>query len=223
MSDVSVIIPTLDAAHTLPATMHALGDGLDVIVADGGSHDETRELAARLGARVVIAPRGRGAQLIAGAEAARSPWLLFLHADTVLEDGWRAEAAAFIAEPGHAAAAAAVFRFALDDTSPWARRLERAVAWRSRRLCLPYGDQGLLIHKAFYQALGGFPNVPLMEDVSIVRRIGCRRLRLLRTAARTSAARWRRHGWIRRSLRNLSCLALYFAGVPPRLLVRLYG
>lgn len=217
-----MVIPALNAAAHLPATMNALGGSDERIVADGGSQDGTADVAARLGARVIAAPRGRGPQLVAGADAARGQWFLFLHADTVLQAGWRAEAAAFMAEPGNAAKAAA-FRFRLDDGSSWARRLEKIVAWRGRVLCLPYGDQGLLIHRDFYQALGGFRPLPLMEDVDIIRRIGCGRLRILQSAALTSAAKWRRDGWIQRSLRNLTCLTLYFAGVPPRVLLRLYG
>ena len=222
MTGISVIIPTLNAARTLPATVSAIGGGVEIIVVDGGSQDATVECAERLGARVIAAERGRGAQLIAGANAARGPWLLFLHADTALEAHWRAETRAFISDAGHAAMAA-VFRFALDEPSAWARRLEKMVAWRGRALSLPYGDQGLLIHKDFYRALGGFSAEPLMEDVDIVRRIGCARLRILESAAFTSAAKWRRDGWLKRSLRNLFCLTLYFAGVPPRVLVRLYG
>jgi rSAM/selenodomain-associated transferase 2 len=222
MTDLSVIIPTLNAARTLPATVSALGPGLEIIVADGGSHDGTIACAENLGARVITAARGRGPQLAAGADAAQGPWLLFLHADTVLEGHWRADAAAFMSDARHTTAAA-VFRFALDEPSAWARRLERMVAWRGRTLCLPYGDQGLLIHKAFYRALGGFSAEPLMEDVDMIRRIGCARLHTLKSAAFTSAAKWRRDGWLRRSLRNLFCLTLYFAGVPPRILVRLYG
>ena len=96
------------------------------------------------------------------------------------------------------------------------------VAWRAETLALPYGDQGLLIKRDFYRSLGGFRELPLMEDVDLVRRIGRRRLVTLPIAARTSAARWRAEGWATRSLRNITCLSLYFLGVPPRLLLRLY-
>lgn len=217
----SIVIPTLDAAATLPATIASLGPADEVIVCDGGSRDGTRDVAVRLGADVITAPRGRGRQLAAGAERARGEWLLFLHADTTLEAGWRRAVELYIADPANARRAAA-FRFALDDASAAARRLERIVAWRSEALALPFGDQALLISRDFYLALGGFRAMPLMEDVDLVRRIGRGRLHILPVAARTSAARWRAEGWVSRSLRNAACLSLYFLGVPPSLLVRLY-
>ncbi|RYJ04407.1 MAG: glycosyl transferase family 2, partial [Acetobacteraceae bacterium] len=114
-------------------------------------------------------------------------------------------------------------RFTLDDPAPQARRLERLVAWRCRALALPYGDQGLLISRALYDELGGFRPLPLMEDVDLVRRLGRRRLAALPVDAVTSAERWRRDGWWRRSARNLGCLSLYFLGLPPSLIRRLYG
>ncbi len=158
----------------------------------------------------------------AGAEATRGDWLLFLHADTSLDEGWKEAVAAFRGRP-ECLGKAAVFRFALDDPSHRARRLERMVAWRVHWLALPYGDQGLLIHRDFYNAIGGFRPMPLMEDVDIVRRIGRARLVVLPVAARTSAARWRKDGWLMRGSRNLACLALYFVGVSPRFIKRLYG
>ena len=221
LRDIAIVIPTLNAARSLPGTLAALG-GLPVVVADGGSTDGTPELAARLGAAVTRAPRGRGPQLAAGAAAAKASWLLFLHADTRLGEGWREAVSAFLASPG-AERRAAHFRFALDEASPPARRLTRAVAWRCRALGLPYGDQGLLIHRDLYVALGGHPPWPLFEDVALVRALGRHRLVVLPAEAITSAARWRRDGWLFRSARNLLCLGLYFAGLPPRLIARLYA
>jgi rSAM/selenodomain-associated transferase 2 len=224
----SIVIPTLDAAQDLERTLAALAPAREdrlvgeVVIADAGSEDATPALAAAWGACLISAPPGRGAQLVAGADAASGDWLLFLHADTVLERGCAAAAGTFIETVGKADRAA-VFRFAVDDTDPAARRLEALVAWRNRVLALPYGDQGLLISRGFYDRLGGFRPLPLMEDVDIVRRIGAARLEVLAPAAVTSAERYRRTGYVRRSLRNLACLGLYFLGVPPRLLVRLYG
>ena len=229
----SVIIPALDAAATLPATLAALEaareDGLlrEVLVVDGGSGDDTVAVAVHWGARVLNAAANRGAQLAAGGAAATGDWLLFLHADTRLAPGWAAAARAFMARPGSdrpgSKERAAAFRLALDDSNPRARRVERLANWRGRALGLPYGDQGLLIAKGFYQALGGHRPLPLMEDVALARRIGRRRIAILDAEAVTSAARYRQGGWWLRPLRNLALLGLYFLGVPPRLLLRLYG
>jgi rSAM/selenodomain-associated transferase 2 len=216
----SVVIPTLNAAGGLPATLAALGDmPAEVVVVDGGSADGTADLAAQLGAHVVRAPRGRGGQLAAGVAAARGPWLLLLHADTVLAPGWADAVRDAMRGPGRAA----YFRFALDDAAPAARRLERAVAWRCRVLALPYGDQGLLVHRDLLGAVGGIRPLPLMEDVDLIRRLGRARLAALPVAAVTSAARWRDQGYLRRSARNLGCLALWFLGVPPRIIARVYA
>lgn len=223
----SIVLPTLDAAATLARTLAALGpppwNGMagEIVIADGGSRDTTHTVAAAAGARWIDAPPGRGAQLAAGAAGARGDWLLFLHADTMLDAGWNVAVAGFAEDPGNAERAA-YFALALDDAGPQARRLERAVAWRCRSLALPYGDQGLLIAAPFYRRLGGFRPLPLMEDVDLVRRIGRRRLVPLPVKAITSADRWRRDGWTLRSARNLACLSLYFLGVPPKTLLRLY-
>lgn len=226
----TVILPTLDSEATLSPALAALVPGVceglvaQVVVADGGSEDATLDIAEGYGCDIVGVPRGRGPQLAAGARAARHEWLLFLHSDTVLEPGWHREAEAFMEHATRATAErAAAFRFALDDTGLRARTLERIVALRCALFALPYGDQGLLISRRHYQALGGFRDLALMEDVDLVRRIGRRSLRVLRSRAVTSAERYRRHGYLRRSLRNMLCLALFFLRAPPALIQRLYG
>ncbi|MBV9116434.1 MAG: TIGR04283 family arsenosugar biosynthesis glycosyltransferase [Acetobacteraceae bacterium] len=216
----SIVIPTLNAGNALSGTLAAVGAEAEVVVSDGGSEDATPDLARWLGAWVVRAPRGRGPQLAAGVAAARGPWLLLLHADTRLGPGW-ADAVAAHQRDGEGRAG--YFRFALDSPDPRARRLERAVAWRCRALALPYGDQGLLIHRDLLERVGGVHPIPLMEDVDLVRRLGRARLAALDADALTSAAKWERDGWYRRSARNLACLALWHAGVPPRLIARAYG
>jgi len=218
-------MPTLNAARTLPATLAILRGAAsirEVIVADGGSSDETIVQARSAGARVTLAPRGRGSQLAAGAAAAAGDWLMFLHADCRLEPGWERAVGGFLTAP-EAARRAGYFDLALDDGARAARRLEQVVAWRCRLLALPYGDQGLLIARTLYEAVGGFAPLPLMEDVDLVRRLGRRRLARVGARCFASACRYRHDGYIRRPLRNLFCLALYFAGVPAQRIARLYG
>ncbi len=225
---ISVVIPTLNAQATLAATLTALESGREsglieeLIISDGGSTDGTVAIAEAAGARILTGPQGRGGQLQRGAVAAAGEWLLFLHGDTVLQTEWLFAAEAFIAD-GKNINRAAAFRFALDDPAAAARRLERIVAWRCARFGLPYGDQGLLLSRLFYGKVGGFRNLPLMEDVDLVRRIGRKRLTMLPMAARTSAQRYQEGGYWRRPARNLLCLSLYFLGLPPRFLARLYG
>jgi rSAM/selenodomain-associated transferase 2 len=222
---ISVIVPTLNAARVLPDALATLeGSQLirEIVVADGGSRDASVAIATAAGARVIAAEPGRGSQLAAGAAAASGDWLLFLHADCRLSAGWAGAVEEFLGRPD-AGSRAGYFGFALDDPNPAARRLERIVAWRCRALGLPYGDQGLLIARTLYDAVGGFAALPLMEDVDLVRRLGRRRLVQLPATAVSSARRYRAGGYIRRPLRNLLCLSLYFAGVPPRRIARLYG
>lgn len=223
----SVVIPTLNAEPKLAYCLERLVAGVvsglvrEVIIADGGSTDETARIAEATGARFVSAEQGRGCQLAAGAGVARGDWLLFLHADTVLEQGWENEVSAFIEK--NITERAAAFRFALDDFGGSARRLEAMVALRCAIFALPYGDQGLLISKRLYRKIGGFKPLKLMEDVDLVRRLGRKRIVMLRSRAVTSAERFRGEGYLRRSARNLSILLLYALRVPANVLARLYG
>jgi len=228
----SVVIPTLNAEEELPRTLSALVPGAvygvvkDVVVADGGSADRTSEIVDVAGAHLVPMSAGRGRQLAAGARAARGDWILFLHADTVLEQGWEREVEHFFQQieagrfrdPDRVA----VFRFALDDFGFWPRFMEKMVSMRCFLFGLPYGDQGLLISRKHYEALGGYKPLPLFEDVDLVRRIGRRRLVFLRSRAVTSPKRYVQSGYLRQVTRNFVCLALYYLWVPPARIARLY-
>ena len=222
---ISVIIPTLNAAahlaRSLPPLVPAVAEGLvrELVVSDGGSTDATLAIADGVGARIVEGAKGRGRQLIAGAAAARGEWLLFLHADTALDDGWRKDAALFVAGSQNRAAA---FRFAFDDDTAAARRAAWWVGVRCGLLALPYGDQGLLISRSFYDSLGGYCDIPLMEDVDIVRRIGRTRLTVLPSRAATSAEKYRRDGYGRRARRNIVLLTRYLMGADPAMLAKRY-
>lgn len=228
---ISVIIPTLNAASTLPETLSALipaaVEGLvrEVIVVDGGSTDSTERIADAAGVEFVKAATGRGQQLAAGAARGRFNWLLFLHADTVMNEGWIREAALFMraVDEGKRPASAAAFRFKLDDAGAKPRTLEALVRVRCALLRLPYGDQGLLIPRSLYNEVGGYRPLSIMEDVDLVRRLGRSRVSMLETAALTSAERYRRDGYLARTLRNQSCLMAYFAGIPVERIARRYA
>ncbi|MBL4756608.1 MAG: TIGR04283 family arsenosugar biosynthesis glycosyltransferase [Rhizobiales bacterium] len=222
---ISIVIPTLNAADGLPATLEALVqasvEGLvgEVIISDGGSSDATEAIAEAAGCKWVSGIPGRGQQLAAGAKAASKPWLLFLHADTILDDTWISDARQHMAlMPGKAAS----FKFTMASPRTRARIIEKLVDLRCRIFALPYGDQGLLIEKHLYDSLGGYKQMALMEDVEFVRRIGRRRLRHLRARATSSAIRYERDGYFRRSLKNIFCVSLYFARVPIATIKRIY-
>ena len=217
---ISVVIPALEVGEALRPTLDSVkGCVDDLVVSDGRSSDHTAAYAKQSGATVVVGERGRGQQLRRGAEIATGDWLLFLHADTVLEEGWIDEARQFMAKNGEKSA---VFSFALDDPNPWARMIEKGVALRCRLLALPYGDQGLLISRALYDSIGGYKPISLFEDVDIIRRIGRRRLVRLNSAAVTSSVRYQRGGFLRRPLKNLMLLLFYYLGISPEKLARLY-
>lgn len=217
----AVIIPVLNRRRDLEVTLHALPQVAEVIVVDGGSTDGSAHVGRDFGAAVEVTAPGRGGQLRAGAARATSEWLLFLHADTRLDDAaWAAVGR--VVESG-STGRAGTFRFALDNLAWQARLLELGVRLRVALLALPYGDQGLLIHRTLYEEVGGYRELPLMEDVDLVRRLGRKRLARLNGTATTSATRWRERGWARQSLANLRCLLLYLLGAPMERIVRRRG
>jgi rSAM/selenodomain-associated transferase 2 len=200
---------------------------LSVIIPVYGDADALARLRPQLPAdprvEVIIAeppPVGRGAQMNAGAARARAPWLLFLHADSRLPPGWLD---AFENTTRDPELVGGWFRFALDAPNWQARLIERLVALRVRIWRLPYGDQGLFVRADIFRRLGGYAEWALMEDVDFVRRL--RRAgptTELPLTLTTSARRWERDGWFRRSSRNLLLVGLYFLGVQPQRLARWY-
>jgi rSAM/selenodomain-associated transferase 2 len=224
----SIIIPTLNAMPRLADCLAALVEGLsagllrEAIVVDGSSDDSSAALAADMGCKVVVlAPeaRGRGNQLRAGAAAASGDWLLFLHADTVLQAGWVAAVADHMTSN---ADKGAHFKLAFDAASPSAARVAGLANLRAKAWGLPYGDAGLLISRTLYDAIGGYGAMPLMEDVDIVRRLGRARLVALDCVAQTSAAKYERGGWWSVPTRNLMLLGAYHLGVKPEILAGWY-
>lgn len=219
----SVVIPTLDAAQGLTPCLVALMEGLEagilreVIISDGGSGDGTLEIADEAGAVLLTGAPGRGGQLRRGADIAKGEWLLFLHADTVLTPGWSRAVSSHM----QTAQSAAYFRLRFDVTGLMPSLVAGWANLRSLLFDLPYGDQGLLISKDGYQGAGGYPDLPLMEDVALCRKLRGQ-LQGLDAIAQTSAARFQSHGWLRQGARNLWFLLRYLTGTEPQTLARSY-
>lgn len=222
---VSIVIPVLSDADALGRLLEALGagPGAELIVVDAGPEADAamHDLRAkRPDVRWLRAARGRGAQMNAGAWQARGRWLLFLHADTVLGHGWPEVIARADADP---AIAGGSFRLVLDSRSPWARVIEAGVRLRVRCFGLPYGDQALFVRRQVFAELDGYREMPLMEDVDLVRRLRAKgRMLHAEVPAVTSARRWERDGWLRRSIENMVLVGLFFAGCSPERLARRY-
>lgn len=222
---ISVVIPTLNAAIELPAVLAALAEGLEaglireLVISDGGSTDGTRAIAEAAGAVWAEGPAGRGGQLRRGVDAAAGVWLLVLHADTQLAPGWTE---AVLRHLRDAEDRAGYFRLAFRARGVLPRMVAGWANLRSRRFGLPYGDQGLLIHRKLYAAVGGYPDIPLMEDVAIARALKGR-LSPLSAEAFTRADRYEQEGWLRRGARNLLTLGRYLAGADPNALAEGYS
>jgi rSAM/selenodomain-associated transferase 2 len=218
---ISVIVPALNEAERIVGTVESARAAHELIVVDGASTDDTAAIARARGATVIPGPPGRARQMNLGAEHATGDTLLFLHADTCLPTGFDRHVHEVLAMPGVVAGA-----FPLYIGAPvWQLRwIERAIAWRSRLLQLPYGDQALFLPADTFRAIGGYRDIPLMEDVALVRALRARgRIGIAPVPVATSDRRWRRLGILRTTLLNLGLLAAYHAGVPPRHLARWYG
>jgi rSAM/selenodomain-associated transferase 2 len=223
MPTLSVIVPTLNEARALGATLGVLtalpGVG-EVIVADGGSEDQTVPVARAHGVRVLHAGRGRGLQMHAGAQAALGDVLWFVHADTHPPGDAVPQIEAALARPGVSGGCFAVH---FDSAS----RAARFLAWlyaRLRRLGLCYGDATLFVRRAAYEQVGGFRPWPLFEDVELAGRLRRRgRFVCLSAAVVTSARRFERQGLMRALLAWLVLQMLYWLGLPPPVLARLYA
>lgn len=218
----SVVIPVLNAQDALPGCVAALMEGIDaglireLVVSDGGSCDQTCAIADEIGAIWITGPASRGGQLQRGCQAATGDWVLVIHADTQLEAGWSKVVSAHLKRNS-----AGYFKLAFASGGIPARIVAGWANLRSYTFGLPYGDQGLLISRTLYDEVGGYADMPLMEDVAIARALRGQ-LRGLPVRAITSAEKYERSGWVRRGARNLWTLLSYFAGVPVEQLANAY-
>ncbi len=231
----SVIVPTLNAEAALPLLladlMAANEAGLlrELILSDGGSTDQSQRIAEAVGAEWVTGPAGRGGQLQRGVAQAKGDWLLILHADSHLPEGWLEAVSRHIGMahgPDHgpdqsADQKAGYFALSFDAKGPMPRLVAGWANLRARLLGLPYGDQGLLLSRVLYDQIGGYPDIPLMEDVAIAKAL-TGQLRPLDARIVTSAAKYQQQGWLRRGTRNLVTLLRYLAGADPEDLAQAY-
>jgi rSAM/selenodomain-associated transferase 2 len=217
----SVVIPTLNEAGSIEAAIRrARSSECEIIVADGGSRDETVEIARDAGAIVLVGPPGRALQQNAGAAAARGKVLLFLHADTLLPADYPRQVFACLMD--HRVVAGA-FRFKSDYDNRSMRLIEKATQIRAALLQMPYGDQALFMPRSIFKQVGGFPETPIAEDLFLVRRLGrLGRIGLAEGAAFTSGRRWRRIGVWRATMINYLIAVGCLVGVDPHRLAPLY-
>jgi rSAM/selenodomain-associated transferase 2/rSAM/selenodomain-associated transferase 1 len=220
---ISIVIPTLNEAENLAATlasMESISD-LETIVVDGGSSDGTTEVAKSFGVRLLTTAACRARQANAGGLAARGDVLFFLHGDTRLPRGFECYVMDIIRKPGVVAGA---FTLGIDGSEFGFRIVEMLANFRSRVLQMPYGDQGIFLRREVFRALGGFPDMVLMEDFVLMQRLRKRgRVAIAPVAVKTSARRWRELGILKTTLINQAVLLAYFLGSNPQRLARWYG
>jgi rSAM/selenodomain-associated transferase 2/rSAM/selenodomain-associated transferase 1 len=219
---ISVIVPALDEAGSIGRTLASIpsSEDLEVIVVDGGSTDGTPELARAGGVRVVPGLPPRSRQMNLGAAGARGDVLLFLHADTLLPEGFADEIRLACADPSVAAGA---FTLKIDSDRAGIRAVERVTNLRARYLSLPYGDQALFVTALRFWELGGFPLMPIMEDYVLVRRLArTGRIAILDQSVITSGRRWEQLGIARTTLINQAIILAHHLGIAPEVLERWY-
>ena len=219
---ISVIIPTLNEEGNLPIALRQLANQpeVELIVVDGGSSDRTVRIAQGFTPYVFQTPANRARQMNMGARHATGDILMFLHADTFLLPGALEELQRRIIGDG---AVGGAFDLHIDSRRHLCKLVARAASRRSRWLRLPYGDQGIFVWRQVFEALGGFPEIPIMEDVSFARRLRrAGRLTFIRSGLVSSGRRWNANGVVRTSLVKTWATVLFLLRVPPRRIRRIY-
>ena len=219
---ISIVIPVLNEAIAIRAVLAQVLDrpNVEAIVVDGGSEDDTVAIAKTMGVKVISTTAGRARQMNAGAAVATGDILLFLHADTQLPPNFDCFVRQALQQPGTFAGA---FELQIDAQLRGVGLIERMVNWRSRFLSMPYGDQAIFLKTSVFAELGGFPDLPIMEDFELIRRL--KRLgpiAIVSAPVLTSGRRWQKLGVVKTTLINQLVIIGYFLGVPPSELVRWY-
>jgi len=218
---ISVIIPTLNEEDVIKKTLQGLAKvpGIEIIVSDGGSTDKTVNLCKQF-ARVINSEPGRGCQMNAGAKEASGDILLFLHADTLLPENWKDK---IISAMSNEIIVGGAFSLSIDSGRLSHKIISATANIRSRISGIQYGDQGIFVRRSVFEEIGGFKDIPIMEDVDLMRRLKkVGTVVMLRDKVRTSARRWEKEGVIYTTLRNWLLISLYYMGVSPERLYRFY-
>ncbi|MGD8211371.1 MAG: TIGR04283 family arsenosugar biosynthesis glycosyltransferase [Desulfobacterales bacterium] len=218
----SIIIPTLNEAERIKGTITQLQQckEVEIVVVDGGSRDNTVEVAGLLGARVLQTNASKAVQMNAGAAASVGDVLLFLHADTHLPDNFDTKVMAAVSQHGFCAGA---FSLAIGSDVRGLRFIERVANWRSRFFQMPYGDQALFVCRDLFDEIGGFPDLPIMEDFELIRRLRRKgKISILPDCVTTSPRRYLNFGIIKTWCLNQIIIAAYYLGVPPTRLAYWY-
>ena len=219
----SIVIPTLNSANLISPTLLSLSEGIEtnlikeLIISDGNSIDDIKKLSNEIGAVFIKGQKGRGIQLHRGAMKATGEWILFIHSDTVLPLGWATTFLKHIKDQENAG----YCKLSFNDPSLMAKVMSFGANLRSSIFKLPYGDQGLLISKKLYNEIGGYPDLPLMEDVAIVKLLK-QKIQLVPVTIKTSAFKYKRDGWLKRSINNIILLIRFKFGADPHELAKLY-
>jgi rSAM/selenodomain-associated transferase 2 len=213
---ISVIIPTLNEQSAISGSIKSAKKtkGVEIIVVDGGSIDNTTKIASSLGAKVIKSSPGRSIQMNKGAKIAKGKILLFLHADTKLPSGYKDCVEKIMKGPKVAAGA---FKFSLDGKAFKYRIVEFGVILRNWLFNLPYGDQALFIRKDLFKKIGGFPNIPIMEDVALLKKLRIKgKIVIVPIPVKISARRWEKLGVIKTTLLNYLSILAFLSGIPPK-------
>ncbi|NET54887.1 MAG: glycosyltransferase family 2 protein [Symploca sp. SIO2E6] len=219
---ISIIIPVLNEANTIEELLVRLFDvqNVEVIVVDGGSQDETMAIAQSLGVKVIATTASRAQQMNAGAAVATGDILLFLHADTSLPSGFDILVRRALEDSRTVAGA---FELLIDAQLQGLRLIEQMVNLRSRFFSMPYGDQAIFLRATVFREIGGFPNLPIMEDFEMMRSLRSRgKITILSASVLTSGRRWQQLGVIKTTLINQLVIIGYLLGVSPEIIVRWY-
>jgi rSAM/selenodomain-associated transferase 2/rSAM/selenodomain-associated transferase 1 len=218
----SIVIPTLNEEEHLGLTLEKVGrmPHGEAIVVDGGSRDRTVEVAEKWGARVIRTEPNRGKQMNLGAREALGDILLFLHADTLLPGNYSVFIRKALTDPNVVGGA---FAWRVEPSTPFLRYLEKNVAWRTKIFQMPYGDQAYFVRTSVFREMGGYADIPLMEDVEYIRRLRkIGKLAFITQPVVTSPRRYQKRGPVRTTLRNKLTLFGYYLRVPPERLSKFY-